>query len=373
MTKNENYELIQDEDICIQYEWFKQRSYEEKYAIMTELEFLLKHNQMKVKYLDVSGFKFITQLLTGRRRKGIRQLVNNTNYIHAFIKDLLYYSEQELQQIKKEQLVLAKQNAEMFIMVLNTQLLMINVIDLNKLQCDSELYLAVIKSIEDAEKKFILNLKLEERPSLQDNKSLSDVTPNNANQIIAVKPEIVPSKHNSALLAYKERHQKLKSDESDSNRLSPEQLQEIKSYPEAHVIYNGWIYYIDVDNAYTVEVANKKRTKTKTLLVSKAYAVQEDGTDNHLISGEREVILEYGISIEQKRDFIENTYKESFNSSERRMESRLVPVFSDSYDVIAFKYVWFDHKWGWFTGYYGSEDIKPLPAPQPKRIFRKSI
>lgn len=92
-------------------------------------------------------------------------------------------------------------------------------------------------------------------------------------------------------------------------RLPEAKLARIKSNLKSHCTYKGWIFYIDLDNVYTITVTNKSGKKPKEVRVSKAYAVRENGEDNTLISGDMEVLADKRISIESYHEKLGEKYE----------------------------------------------------------------
>lgn len=157
------YSVTRDQDARVDWNAFQRMSLEEKYTLKTELTFLLAQNQAKARYLDVSGFRLIGQVICGKRRKGQRQLMVNSNAIHALLNQLLNQIDLELQIVKQEQLKQAEKLNKNFFKILHTQLLLIDVIDENHyLKYDLDQYEQVVQDILDTENDLILELQQEE-------------------------------------------------------------------------------------------------------------------------------------------------------------------------------------------------------------------
>lgn len=81
-------------------------------------------------------------------------------------------------------------------------------------------------------------------------------------------------------------------------KLSAAQIARIKSNTAAFCTYRGWIFYIDVDNAHSIQIwKDQEKKETKNLKVSEVYAVRVNGEDHTLISGSLEVLVDGHINI----------------------------------------------------------------------------
>lgn len=152
-----NY-YISESDLAAAQETLTSLNIAQKYTLMTEIRFLLAQNSAKIAYLDVTGFRLLAQTLSGEQRRGRKQLIKNTYAIQKRLFEIVSDLEADLQQMKAEMLDLAEAQQESFYAILDANMLLINIIDLNTLNCSDTIYQRVMQNIEKAETKMLREL-----------------------------------------------------------------------------------------------------------------------------------------------------------------------------------------------------------------------
>jgi len=152
-----HHEITTREEISVDYQLIHQMSPGEKYALFTEITFLLRQNSAKLKHLNVSGFPLLLRVISGNNQKGKMQVLRKSQRIQELFDKLLKQLDTEIKVLRIRQIKTADQLDKLIHRWLNTTYFLIDYVDRNKKKndYDEEMYRIMLQDVDETENELI--------------------------------------------------------------------------------------------------------------------------------------------------------------------------------------------------------------------------